>query len=51
MDDNMVEKCKELLRHYPGTVLAIGHMDSEVPDTDRYLRLIGPGQYEVGEKK
>lgn len=47
MDDARIEQCKGLLRHYPGTVLAIGHLESEVPDTDRYIRLLGPGKYEI----
>lgn len=50
MDDARIEQCKELLRHYPGTVLTIGHLESEVPDTDRYIKLLGPGKYEVGLK-
>ncbi|CCH40923.1 Ribose import ATP-binding protein [Wickerhamomyces ciferrii] len=50
MDDARIEQCKELLRHYPGTILSIGHLDSEVPDTDRYIRLLGPGKYEIGLK-
>lgn len=48
MDDSVVEQCKELLRYYPGTVIAIGHLQDEVPDTDRYIRLKGPGDYEIG---
>jgi len=50
MDDTRIEQCKELLRHYPGAVLAIGHLESEVPDTDRYIKLLGPGKYETGFK-
>lgn len=50
MDDDMVEKCKELLRYYPGTVLAIGHLEDEVPDTHNYIKLIEPGKYEIGKK-
>lgn len=51
MDDSRIEQCKELLRHYPGTILAIGHLESEVPDTDKFIRLIGPGKQEIGSSK
>lgn len=50
MDDARIEQCKELLRYYPGTILTIGHLDSEVPDTDKFIRLQGPGKYEIGVK-
>lgn len=47
MDGHTVQKCKELLRHYNGTVMAIGHLKDEEPDTDRFIRLVRPGEYEV----
>lgn len=47
MDEHTVQKCKELLRHYPGAILAIGHLQDEVPDTDRSIRLIAPGKYDI----
>ncbi|KAH3676137.1 hypothetical protein WICMUC_002159 [Wickerhamomyces mucosus] len=50
MEDTRIQQCQELLKHYPGAILAIGHLDSEVPTTDRYIRLIKPGEYEVGTK-
>jgi ABC-type molybdenum transport system ATPase subunit/photorepair protein PhrA len=49
MEEHTVQKCKELLRHYPGAVLAIGHLADEVPETDQFIRLIAPGECEIGQ--
>lgn len=50
MEDSRIEQCKEILRHFPGTVLSIGHIAKEVPDCDQFIKLIGPGEYFIGKK-
>lgn len=41
--------CHELLEHWPGTVLVVSHIDEETPSCDHYLKLIAPGEYEIGK--
>lgn len=47
MDEHTVLKCKQLLRHYPGALLAVGHLADEVPDTDKFIQLVRPGEYVI----
>ncbi|XDT40321.1 ABC transporter [Nakaseomyces glabratus] len=42
-------KCHEFLDHWPGTVLVVAHVAEETPACHHYLRLISPGQYEIGD--
>lgn len=42
-------KCHEFLNHWPGTVLIVSHVAEETPKCNHYLRLVTPGEYEVGE--
>lgn len=48
MEEPYIQKCKQLIESWPGTVLVIGHVANEVPQCSRYLRLKGVGDYEVG---
>lgn len=40
--------CHQFLERWPGTVLVVAHVEEETPKCDRYIRLLGPGQYEMG---
>lgn len=48
MDWEPMVRCHELLSRWPGTVLVVSHVGEETPRCDHYLRLIAPGNYEVG---
>lgn len=49
MDWEPMMRCHELLSRWPGTVLVVSHVGEETPTCDHYLRLIGPGDYEIGK--
>lgn len=50
MDAALIAKCKGLLSDsWPSTVLSIGHVADEVPYCNKFIRLVAPGEYEVGE--
>lgn len=39
MEEHRIEKCKQVIREYPGTVLVVGHLENEIPECDHYIRL------------
>lgn len=49
METEPMLKCHEFLNHWPGTVLIVSHVAEETPKCNHYLRLVAPGEYEVGE--
>lgn len=52
MDDWRIEQCKDFINNefQEGTVIAIGHIDNEIPDCDKYIRLIpNAGKPIIGE--
>ncbi|ODV94990.1 hypothetical protein PACTADRAFT_50825 [Pachysolen tannophilus NRRL Y-2460] len=51
MNEETIEKCKAIMEDWnKGCVLIIGHVEDEVPDCNKYLKLIDApnGKYEVG---
>lgn len=48
MDWDVMMRCHELLDAWPGTVLVVSHVAEETPRCDHYLRLVAPGDYEIG---
>ncbi|KAH3682679.1 hypothetical protein WICPIJ_006342 [Wickerhamomyces pijperi] len=50
MEQARIEQCKEILKGFPGAVLAIGHIEQEVPQCDHFIKLIRPGEYIIGDK-
>ncbi|QID83404.1 hypothetical protein GRS66_005866 [Saccharomyces pastorianus] len=51
MEVEPMMRCHELLKQWPGTVLVVAHVAEETPQCDHFLRLISPGDYEVGDIK
>lgn len=49
MDWEPMMRCHELLNRWPGTVFVVSHVGEETPICDHYLRLIAPGDYEIGD--
>lgn len=49
MERGAMMRCQELLEAWPGTVLVVSHVAEETPQCGYYLRLVGPGNYEVGQ--
>ncbi|SMN18485.1 similar to Saccharomyces cerevisiae YDR061W Protein with similarity to ATP-binding cassette (ABC) transporter family members [Maudiozyma saulgeensis] len=49
MQDTEMIRCYELLDRWPGTVLIVAHILEETPHCDHYIRLITPGNYEIGD--
>lgn len=47
MEDTLMLRCHEFLERWPGTVLAVAHVADETPKCDHYIRLMGPGKYEI----
>lgn len=43
-------RCHELLEEWPGTILAVSHVEEETPKCDYTLRLIAPGQFEINDQ-
>ncbi|SCU99864.1 LANO_0F04060g1_1 [Lachancea nothofagi CBS 11611] len=48
MEKNPMNKCHEFLKQWPGIVLVVSHVLDETPRCEHYIRLISPGQYEIG---
>ncbi|QEU60410.1 hypothetical protein KDRO_D00950 [Kluyveromyces lactis] len=42
-------RAHEFLEQWPGTVFVVSHIQEETPKCNHYLRLIEPGQYEIGD--
>lgn len=42
-------RAHDLLEKWPGTVFVVSHIEEETPKCNHYLRLIKPGEYEVGD--
>ncbi|CAI4055194.1 hypothetical protein N7582_000268 [Saccharomyces uvarum] len=51
MEVEPMMRCHDLLEQWPGTVLVVAHVAEETPKCDHYLRLISPGDYEIGDIK
>lgn len=49
MEWDAMLRCHELLDCWPGTVLVVSHIAEETPRCDHYLRLVAPGDYEIGQ--
>jgi ABC-type molybdenum transport system ATPase subunit/photorepair protein PhrA len=47
MTEERIEQCKQYINQYDGTVIAVGHIEDEVPLCDKYIRLLGNG-VEIG---
>ncbi|KAK9455345.1 P-loop containing nucleoside triphosphate hydrolase protein [Dipodascopsis uninucleata] len=41
MNDKSIALCKKFVRDWSGTVIAIGHIEDEIPDCTHYIRLHG----------
>lgn len=51
MTDDAIEDCKQIVDNWThGCILVVGHVDSEIPKCDKYLRLVDPlaSEYETG---
>jgi ABC-type molybdenum transport system ATPase subunit/photorepair protein PhrA len=40
MDEKLIAKCKDFVDSYNGTVIAVGHLQDEIPICDKYIRLV-----------
>ncbi|KAL3240552.1 uncharacterized protein RNJ42_03770 [Nakaseomyces bracarensis] len=49
MEATPMTKCHEFLENWPGTVLVVAHVAEETPNCHHFLRLIAPGEYEIGD--
>lgn len=49
MEVKPMSKCHEFLENWPGTVLVVAHVAEETPNCHHFLRLIAPGEYEIGD--
>ena len=49
MEVEPMMRCHEFLEEWPGTVLVVAHVAEETPKCAHYLRLISPGEYEIGD--
>lgn len=49
MEWEPMARCHALLDDWPGTVLVVSHVAEETPACEHYLRLLAPGEYEVGD--
>ncbi|QLQ79585.1 hypothetical protein HG537_0C02320 [Torulaspora globosa] len=49
MERGAMMLCQELLEAWPGSVLVVSHVAEETPRCDHYLRLVGPGNYKIGQ--
>jgi ABC-type molybdenum transport system ATPase subunit/photorepair protein PhrA len=43
MDELRIAECKDLIANYDGTVIVVGHIQHEVADCNKYIRLTGDG--------
>lgn len=50
MESEPMARCHEFLKHWPGTMLAVSHVNMETPACEHYLRLLGPGKHLIGDK-
>ena len=41
--------CHKILEDWPGTILAVSHVDDEAPRCDHYIKLISPGKYIIDD--
>ncbi|CCK69952.1 uncharacterized protein KNAG_0D02010 [Huiozyma naganishii CBS 8797] len=41
-------RCHNFLEYWPGTVLVVAHVAEETPKCNHFIKLLGPGKYEVG---
>lgn len=39
MDDDAVDLCKEMMESWPGSVIAVAHLDEELPSCTHYIQL------------
>ena len=51
MEYDTMLRCREFLEDWPGTILAVSHVDDEAPKCDHYLELISPGKYVIDDVK
>lgn len=49
MDADSLLKAHQLINSWPGTVLVVSHISEETPKCDHFLRLVAPGDYEIGD--
>ncbi|CEP63078.1 uncharacterized protein LALA0_S07e01904g [Lachancea lanzarotensis] len=49
MEEEPMQKCFQVLEHWPGIVLVVSHVPAETPHCDHYLQLVSPGEYEIGD--
>ncbi|KAH3901824.1 uncharacterized protein SCDLUD_001607 [Saccharomycodes ludwigii] len=49
MEVDPMLRCHNFLKSWPGTVLVVSHIEEETPEVDHYIRLIKPGEYEIGD--
>lgn len=50
MDNWRIEQCKAFINNWNGTVIAIGHIDDELPHCDKFIRLFpNAGKPALGE--
>lgn len=43
MNEELIEKCKDFVDAYDGTVIAVGHLQDEIPLCDKYILLANGG--------
>lgn len=49
VETEQLMKAHDFLQQWPGTVLVVSHIQEETPRCDHYIRLIKPGEYEIGD--
>lgn len=48
METGPMLSCHKFLESWPGTVLVVAHVAEETPKCEYFIRLLGPGKYELG---
>lgn len=49
METGPMLSCHKFLESWPGTVLVVAHVPEETPKCEHFIRLLGPGKYELGK--
>lgn len=49
MDELRIAECKDLITDYDGTIIVVGHIQHEVADCNKYIRLSPDGGSETGD--
>lgn len=49
MDEQRIAYCKNMLNNFDNTVIVVGHIESEIPQCEKFIRFVGDGSVVQGE--